>query len=111
MGDIDQPRQDRYREQLLESRKELSRRLDALRRDTGTALNKDSGEQATELENRDVMLRLGDEAIAELADIERALARMDAGKYGICARCGETIAPKRLDAYPAATRCIGCASA
>ena len=31
-------------------------------------------------------------------DIERALARLEAGKYGICERCGKEIAPGRLEA-------------
>lgn len=47
----------------------------------------------------------------ELARIDAALRRMDAGDYGVCAGCGEPIRPGRLHADPAATRCIACASA
>lgn len=100
---------DRHREQLLKTREELRRRLHALERDQRTPLNKDSGEQATELENRDVMIALGDEAHSELQEIERALERLRDGSYGTCVRCGEPIAEGRLDAYPAAARCVGCA--
>lgn len=39
-------------------------------------------------------------------DIDRALARLDAGTYGICERCGRPIAPERLEALPFATLCI-----
>lgn len=39
-------------------------------------------------------------------DIERALARLDAGTYGICERCGKAIAPERLEALPFVTLCI-----
>lgn len=39
-------------------------------------------------------------------DIERALARLDAGAYGICERCGKAIAPERLEALPFVTLCI-----
>ncbi len=39
-------------------------------------------------------------------DIDRALARLDAGKYGICERCGKAIAPERLEALPFVTLCI-----
>jgi RNA polymerase-binding transcription factor DksA len=49
--------------------------------------------------------------LAELADVEAALARMSAGTYGECTDCGEAIAPARLRAYPAATRCIACQGA
>lgn len=39
-------------------------------------------------------------------DIDRALARLDTGKYGICERCGKAIAPERLEALPFVTLCI-----
>ena len=48
-------------------------------------------------------------ARARLADIEAALARRDAGGYGICERCARPIAPERLAARPAARTCISCA--
>jgi len=47
-------------------------------------------------------------ALGELTDVDDALARMRGGSYGICADCGEAIAPARLAAYPTATRCIEC---
>jgi DnaK suppressor protein len=46
---------------------------------------------------------------AELADVERALARIADGSYGICANCGKRITVARLDARPTATLCIDCA--
>ena len=45
----------------------------------------------------------------ELTDIDRALARIDAGTYGICERCGQKISVGRLEARPTATLCIDCA--
>lgn len=47
----------------------------------------------------------------ELARIDAALARLADGSYGICAECGEKIAPARLEAQPDAVLCINCASA
>jgi DnaK suppressor protein len=47
---------------------------------------------------------------AELARIDAALARIDAGDYGDCLHCEEEIAPARLRIDPAATLCIQCAS-
>jgi RNA polymerase-binding protein DksA len=49
------------------------------------------------------------QAEEHLADIENALARIEAGTYGTCARCGEPIPEGRLDARPTATTCVGCA--
>ncbi len=44
---------------------------------------------------------------AKLADVERALEKLDEGTYGSCDVCGEPIPPERLDAMPWATRCVG----
>ena len=46
--------------------------------------------------------------IDELAQVERALQRLDAGTYGDCAHCGEPIALQRLQVQPAAERCAPC---
>jgi DnaK suppressor protein len=45
----------------------------------------------------------------ELTRIDAALARVDSGDFGLCVRCDEEIAPRRLEIDPAATLCIGCA--
>ena len=47
---------------------------------------------------------------AEAGQIGAALMRIENGTYGTCGNCGETIAPARLEAEPAATRCIKCAA-
>lgn len=47
--------------------------------------------------------------IAERAEVDAALARVDAGTYGICANCGRDIPPGRLEARPFATTCVDCA--
>lgn len=38
--------------------------------------------------------------------IEGALQRLDDGTYGTCTTCGEPIPAERLEALPAADRCI-----
>lgn len=45
-----------------------------------------------------------------LAEIDAAVARLDAGTYGVCERCGQPVGDARLEALPAARTCIGCAS-
>ncbi|MCX7523446.1 TraR/DksA C4-type zinc finger protein [Microbacterium sp. STN6] len=49
------------------------------------------------------------DAAAEIPALDAALARIDAGTYGVCARCGGPIAPERLQARPTAELCITCA--
>jgi DnaK suppressor protein len=41
-------------------------------------------------------------------EIDRALAKLDDGNYGICDACGEAIAQERLEALPWATLCVRC---
>jgi DnaK suppressor protein len=43
-----------------------------------------------------------------LADTNRALIQVGAGRYGRCEECGARIGPDRLEALPWATRCGPC---
>jgi DnaK suppressor protein len=45
---------------------------------------------------------------SNLHDVDRAIAKMDAGTYGTCERCGNPIGPERLEAIPWALLCIDC---
>lgn len=47
---------------------------------------------------------------AVIRQLTAALDRIDAGTYGRCERCGERIAPARLEALPHASACIRCQS-
>jgi DnaK suppressor protein len=47
----------------------------------------------------------------ELAAVEAALERLVDGRYGRCADCGEPIGTQRLQAQPAALRCLDCQAA
>ena len=47
----------------------------------------------------------------QLAQINRAILDFDAGRYGICQDCEETIAPARLKVMPFTTRCVRCQAA
>ena len=58
--------------------------------------------------------RLSSTAVARsvsenLADVDRALAKLDEGTYGSCDECGGPIGAERLEAVPWATRCVRCA--
>lgn len=60
---------------------------------------------------RELDMSLEENAREGLAAVLGALARIDSGLYGACARCGESINPERLQAMPTATLCISCKSA
>jgi RNA polymerase-binding protein DksA len=57
-------------------------------------------------QQRDLALR--DRARAHLAAVDVALARIEAGTYGRCQRCGREISAERLEALPCAAYCIDC---
>lgn len=58
--------------------------------------------------NQTVSLRLRDRERLLLHKIELALAKIDAGNFGICDGCEEPIELKRLEARPVAELCIRC---
>jgi len=64
------------------------------------------GDMATVTFDRELDEGLEEGAIQTLAQIDRALARLDEGSYGVCERCGKPIAEERLQARPWATLCI-----
>lgn len=60
---------------------------------------------------REMLAQLSAGSAASLADIDAALARLSAGTFGICTRCGLDIPAARLMARPRAGTCVRCASA
>ena len=61
----------------------------------------------------DTLVRTQEMAIGEsfkdmLANVVRALEKMDAGTYGECDSCSKNIAKARLDFLPWATMCADC---
>ncbi len=53
-------------------------------------------------------LRLRDRELVLLKKINKTLAKIDEGEFGMCERCGEEIGLKRLEARPVAELCIRC---
>lgn len=48
-------------------------------------------------------------AASELRQVDDAIARMDAGDYGVCEGCGLPIPDGRLQVRPFARHCVACA--
>src|SRR5687768_11948507 len=95
---------------LEEERAQLKSQLADLGVDGGIAYDEnfaDSGQVAAEQgENRALVGQLEE----TLMEVERALAKLDDGKYGECEICGKDIGEARLEAMPATRYCIDCAS-
>ena len=54
-------------------------------------------------------LALLKQAEVQAQEVQAALARLDAGTYGLCQNCGQPIDDERLEILPLSTQCIQCA--
>lgn len=89
---------------------ELEDRLSRIERDLAEPADPDSSERAVQLED-DQSLEGQAAVISDgIASVRRALDRVEDGTYGECVKCGQEIAPGRLEARPEAALCIDCAS-
>ena len=79
---------------------------------SGSALNYDSNfaDSSQVTAERGENEALVNELRNALIEVERALAKVEEGTYGICEKCGNQIAPARLEAKPAVRTCIDCAT-
>jgi RNA polymerase-binding protein DksA len=108
---------ERFRTALLDERKRVQDALEYIRGEEPRAADDD--QQETNLdnhlaENASVTLDQEiDDTLVEnsqnlLTEIDAALERIEEGTYGTCVRCGNPIAPERLEATPHASLCIDC---
>jgi DnaK suppressor protein len=67
-------------------------------------------DEGSDVYERERLLLVHEELRGRLQLLADAQARMEAGTYGTCERCGNPIAPERLDALPFVTLCITCQS-
>lgn len=101
------------------ARERLQRLLDDIDRSTRQLQHEDAGASAelstydqhpadvaselSDMEREDAVLHL---AAGQRAEVVAALARIDAGTYGRCTRCGRPIPEERLEARPEARYCL-----
>jgi RNA polymerase-binding protein DksA len=69
-------------------------------------LHQHPADVASDTFEREKDLSILDQIEAEIADVERALARLDDGTYGTCQACGSPIGDERLEAVPATRFCV-----
>jgi DnaK suppressor protein len=105
-------------DRAVEIRETLEARLDrlvgrhsAIEQDLRSPRNADSEERAVERENDEVLELLQGSESRSIAQVRRALSRLDAGDYGVCESCGEEVGDARQRALPEATRCLACSGA
>jgi DnaK suppressor protein len=106
------------RDALLRLHKSLTSRRDELRRRLGGELKDlrnfksndtgDSADAAFDSGSEEVSSQLAALEARELSQIERALARLKQGNFGVCEGCQKKIPVSRLNALPFSTTCIEC---
>ncbi len=102
---------ERFKERLEEERRELLRRArQTLQDDMALDLHELSDELdfAASQADQGLILRLRGREKGMLRKINVALQRIEDGEFGVCDRCGEDIALKRLEIRPVTTLCIHC---
>jgi DnaK suppressor protein len=92
------------RADLAQAEAQIAERLDNGLRDAGD----DEADVGVKTFERDAEYAATTKARDLLEQTEKALARIDAGSYGVCDSCGEPIGKARLMAFPRAVLCVTC---
>ena len=106
------------KEALLRLHKSLVARRDELRKRLGGALQDlrvyksleggDAADQAFDAGSEEISSQLAELEARELIQIERAIAKLKRGTYGLCEACQKKIPVARLNALPYRVSCIEC---
>jgi DnaK suppressor protein len=102
----------RLHKTLVGRRAELRKRIGGALHDLRTYKTSDSTGDSADLAfdtgSEEVSSQLAELEARELTQVERALARLKQGTYGICEGCQKKIPVSRLNALPFSTTCIEC---
>jgi len=79
-------------------------------RGSGISFGKRVGDGTIEAVSRLNDVGVVDSLDASAERVERALAKLAEGTYGVCDVCGQEIPPARLEAQPESAVCVNCAA-
>ena len=97
-----------HRDRLTAIVGESEQELAGLMRDAGDGAGHDQADVGATSFERDHELTVLARERETLAQIERALAHIQDGSYGVCDSCGNPVGKNRLMAVPHATLCMSC---
>ena len=101
---------EQMRKRLRKQQKVLKERVEveSQRAKPSQLANPDRADMAYDYAYRSRRLSLLEQLEDQLAEVNKALKRIDEETYGICTNCGKNILPERLEALPSAELCIDC---
>ncbi len=99
---------DDERNRLLSEVSSAEDDMAALLRDGGEGAGSDQADIGSTALERDAEMSLANNTRDMLFQVDRAIARLADGSYGICESCGNPIGKLRLMAFPRATLCMSC---
>jgi DnaK suppressor protein len=99
------------RARLAEIREQIAGLTKAPEAGTDIGFGKRIGDGTTEAISRFTDVGVANDLHSIEERIERALAKLEEGSYGICDECGAKIVAGRLEAAPESALCIECARA
>ncbi|HEX5918366.1 MAG TPA: TraR/DksA C4-type zinc finger protein [Nocardioides sp.] len=97
-----------HRDRLTAIVGQSEQELAGLMRDAGDGAGHDQADVGATSFERDHELTVLARERETLVQIERALAHIDDGSYGVCDSCGNPVGKNRLMAVPHATLCMSC---
>jgi DnaK suppressor protein len=101
---------DQFGKALREQREQLASRIRTRLGDViSERMPDDEGAVAIESYSKDLTAAQLERERQTLRQIEAALARLEAGNYGVCGGCSVSIPKARLEALPWALLCVHCA--
>jgi DnaK suppressor protein len=104
---------DAFEKRLIARRDELQTKLTGLsaapERGTGISFGKRIGDGTIEAVSRLTDIGVGRSLETAEGRVERALAKLAEGSYGVCDACGKPIPARRLEAIPESVVCVDCA--
>ena len=100
-----------YRDKLLGRREGLVGQVmeaEQYSRERDSEATQDPADMAANAYTKELLFSMSANDRRLLDLIDEALVRIEAGEYGDCVHCGDTVQDKRLEAVPWARHCLRC---
>jgi len=107
-----------WKDKLFEERDDINTTLQQQKATTATTSVESAGDlsshashmadQGTDTMEREKAFLFISQKRQRLEDVDEALARIEAGTFGVCELCEQNIPQRRLESMPTASLCVPC---